>query len=52
MLLGVEDGGITNTNVSCSWKDETIKAYINGESYTNGSIISEAGEYIIVPSDK
>lgn len=47
---GVEPGKATNTNVYISW-NESATAYLNGKSYSSGSLISKEGEYEFVIQD-
>ena len=47
---GVEPGKATNSNVYISW-NENATAYLNGKSYTSGSLISKEGNYEFIIQD-
>ena len=46
-LIGVEQGGYTNKNVSLRWSESSAYATINGSPYANGETINNEGEYSI-----
>ena len=46
-LQGVDDGGITNTDVTFVFED-IFTVLLNGEPYTSNTAITEDGEYTIV----
>ena len=50
-LVGVENGGITNTDVTFTWTEENCTATLNGKEYLLGTPISDAGDYLIELSD-
>jgi|GEM_PF-6474620 len=47
ILIGVENNGITNKNVSFYWEDNG-KAFLNGEKYNKGKSIVQSGDYQLV----
>ena len=51
VLSGVDNGGITNSNVSFSWTESGVSATLNNLPYTSGTIISEEGDFVIILSD-
>ena len=50
-LVGVLDGGFTNSNVSFIWTDSDATATLNGAEYLSGTTIEEEGEYTIILTD-
>ena len=51
-LNGVEDGGITNTNVKFNWNISGCTCTLDGKTYNSDTTISSEGTHTIVLSDK
>ena len=47
-LTGVDNNGITSSNVSFTWTESGCKATLNGEYYTKGTQIKNNGPYEII----
>ena len=50
-LDGVENGNVTNGNVTFSWTEEGASATLNGEPYESGTVISTEWTYTLILSD-
>ncbi len=50
-LIGVNDGGITNSDVRFTWSEENCSATLNGNSYSSNSNISAEGRHTIELTD-
>ena len=51
-LTGVENGGVTNSNVSFSWTEKTATASLNGEPITSNTVITAEGTYTLMLTDE
>ena len=52
ILDGVENGGVTSTNVTFTWTESGCSCTLNGESYSKGSTIKTNGIYELVLTNK
>ncbi|MDE6885172.1 MAG: hypothetical protein K2P32_05295, partial [Clostridia bacterium] len=50
-LIGVNEGGITNSDVRFTWSEENCSATLNGNSYSSNSNISAEGRHTIELTD-
>ena len=50
-LIGVENNGYTNSNVSFTWDEESASATLNSQAYKRNSKINAEGTHTIILSD-
>ena len=50
-LVGVTNGGYTNSKVSVKWSEAHASATLNGNNYISGTSISEQGRHSVIVSD-
>lgn len=50
-LTGVENGGVTNGNVSFAWDDDRATANLNGALYSRNSVLVSEAVYTLILTD-